>query len=546
MVRRWLKVQSGRAGRVTLATLVCAATMIVALSSGPQVAGASGPHITPVANKATDSAYAVVDAAGGIATYGGAGYSGDTLGVTLNKPIVDAAADPRGGYWMVASDGGIFTFGGAQFYGSTGAMTLNKPIVGMAATPDGAGYWLVASDGGIFSYGDSQFYGSTGAMTLNKPIVGMASTPDGGGYWLVASDGGIFAFGDAAFYGSTGAMALNKPIVGMTTTADGGGYWLVASDGGIFAFGDAAFYGSTGNIALNSPIVSIAPTPDGHGYWMVGADAGIFTFGDANFSGSAQSPLHPPLFPAGFSSPIPNAVAIIADAPGPQAAHQGRLRVAFEGDSLGFYEGEYTLGTNPAYMLDNGAAPGCGINNGAPIHPWNNLSQVYDSSGACALWSSQLQWVTSRFHPDVSILQAGYWEAQDRLFDGQYQTLSDSAYAAFIQSNLQQAVNILHSDGGAVILATSPLFDDGTPGTLVSVYNQEIQAVANANSSFVSVLDVYSILDPTGAYAATVNGVLARTPDGVHLTQAGVTDLITPPLDNMVTSEGQPVYNGAS
>jgi hypothetical protein len=520
--------------------------MIVALWSTPPVAGASSPHITPVATKATDSAYAVVDAAGGIATYGGAGYSGDTLGVALNKPIVGAAADPNGGYWMVASDGGLFTFGGAPFYGSTGGMPLNKPIVGMAPTPDGAGYWLVASDGGIFSYGDAQFYGSTGAMTLNKPIVGMASTTDGGGYWLVASDGGIFSYGDAQFYGSTGAIKLNKPIVGMAATNDGDGYWLVASDGGIFSFGDAPFYGSTGGITLNSPIVSIAATPDGRGYWMAGADAGIFTFGDAAFSGSAQSPLHPPLFPAGFSSPIPNVVAIIADAPGPQAAHQGPLRVAFEGDSLGFYEGEYTLGTNPSYMLDNGAAPGCGINNGAPIHPWNDLSEVYDSPGACTLWASQLQWVTSRFHPDVSFLQAGYWECQDRLFDGQYETLSNSAYAAFIQSNLQEAVNIMHADGGAVILATAPLFDDGTPGTLVNIYNQEVQAVASANSSFVTVLDVYSILDPNGAYDSIVNGVLARTPDGVHLTQAGVADLITPPLDTMVTNVGQPVYGGTS
>ncbi|HUC06089.1 MAG TPA: hypothetical protein VL961_11865, partial [Acidimicrobiales bacterium] len=78
----------------------------------------------------TDSAYGIVDAAGGIMTFGGAGYYGDTLALHLAQPVVGAAADPKGGYWMVASDGGIFTFGGAQYYGSTGAIRLNKPIVG--------------------------------------------------------------------------------------------------------------------------------------------------------------------------------------------------------------------------------------------------------------------------------------------------------------------------------------------------------------------------------------------------------------------------------
>ena len=290
----------------------------------------------------------------------------------------------------------------------------------------------------------------------------------------------------------------------------------------------------------------MAATPDGGGYWMVGSDAGVFNFGDAGFSGSAQSPLHPPLFPAPFSAPIPPVVTIIPDVPGPQANHQGSLRVAFVGDSLGFYEAQYTLATGPNYLIDNGAAPGCGLTNGANLKPWSNPSAVFTDPGACALWAAQLQWVTSRFHPDISVLQAGYWECQDRLYNGQFETLANSDYASFIQSNLSQAVNILHSDGAAVILETSPYFDDGTPNNLVDIYNNILKAVASANSSFVTVLDTGNILDPNGVYQATVNGVLARTSDGVHLTQAGVTDLITPALNQDVANVGPGVYNGSS
>jgi hypothetical protein len=506
-------------------------------------AAAAAPQTPGPENNAS---YAIVDAAGGVMTYGGAGYEGDTLALSLQKPIVGAAADPKGGYWLVASDGGIFTFGGTQFYGSTGSIALNKPIVGMAPTSTGAGYWLVASDGGIFTFGDAQFYGSTGAIALNKPIVGMAPTPSGHGYWLVASDGGIFTFGDAQYYGSTGAIALNKPIVGMAPTSTGAGYWLVASDGGIFTFGDAPFYGSTGALNLNAPIVAMSATPDGQGYWMVGRDAGVFTFGDAQFAGSAQSPLHPPLFPAGFSQTIPPVVAITPDTQGPQAAHQGQLRVAFAGDSLGFYEGEYTYGTNPPYMIDNGAAPGCGFTDGGTLHPWSAPSTIYVDPPACALWAQQVQWLTARFHPDVTVIQLGFWEAQDRLFQGTYTTLGNPSYAAYIQANLQQAVQIAHSDGGAVVLATSPYFADGTPNSLVNDFNNIVHSVITANSSFVSVFDTFGILDPNGAYQTIVNGVLARTPDGVHVTEAGVQEVLDGPLNNIVIPAGNGVYFGSS
>ncbi len=531
--------RTGRRVALGVVAFLAATALVVLAPAGPgsstRTAGAQ-PAPAP-----TDSSYAIVDAAGGVMTFGGAGYAGDTLGVPLQKPIVGGATDPAGGYWLVASDGGIFAFGGAAFYGSTGGIALNKPIVGMAATPDGGGYWLVASDGGIFSFGDAAFDGSTGSIALNKPIVGMAATPDGNGYWLVASDGGIFSFGDAAFDGSTGSMTLNKPIVGMAATPDGGGYWLVASDGGIFTFGDAPFLGSTGSLVLNEPIVGMAATPDGGGYWLVAQDAGLFDYGDAAFAGSAQSPLHPPLFPTPFSNPIPPVVGIMNEAPGPQATHQGGLRVAFAGDSLSLYEGEYVGQTSPPYAVDDGAAAGCGFTNGAPTLPWADPGTPYLSSPACALWASQLQWVVSRFHPDVTVIQTGYWETQDRLFNGSYQSLADPDYESYIEGNLVEAVQIAHSDGGAVILSTSPYFADGTPSNVVDQYNAIVRQVA-ASYPYVSIDDLYSVLDPGGAYASVVDGIVARSSDGVHITAAAVDNLIEPALNQIIANVAGAVY----
>ena len=205
---------------------------------------------------ATNGSYAIVDAAGGVMTFGGAAYDGDTIEVPLAKPIVGGAADPGGGYWLVASDGGIFTFGNAQFWGSTGGIALNKPIVGMAPTPDGGGYWLVASDGGIFSFGDAH------VLRLDRGHRAQQADRRHGGH---AGRQRLLArrlrrrhlrLRRRAVLGSTGGIQLNKPIVGMAATANGGGYWLVASDGGIFTYGDAQFWGSTGGIRLNEPIVA--------------------------------------------------------------------------------------------------------------------------------------------------------------------------------------------------------------------------------------------------------------------------------------------------
>ncbi len=491
------------------------------------------------------SAYAVVDAAGAVITYGGAGFEGDLLETALHAPVVGAAPDGRG-YWLVASDGGVFAFGDARFDGSMGGLPLNRPIVGMTTSPRGEGYWLVASDGGIFAFGDAGFFGSMGGQPLNRPIVGMAATPDGRGYWLVASDGGVFAFGDARFDGSMGGLPLNRPIVGMTTSPDGSGYWLVASDGGLFAFGDARFDGSMGGQPLSAPIVALTASPLGNGYWMVGRDGSVYAFGDAPYEGGASSPLHPPLYPALLSASIPAAVAILPLPTGEQAAHAGPARVAFAGDSLAYFEGFFTAATVPGFVVDNGAMPGCGITDGAEMEEWSAPGSIQTSPAACSEWLAQMQWVVQRFHPDAVVVQLGYWECQPRSWDGSFVDLSDPAYAQDIQSNLTQALATVHADGAHVILATSPYFGDGTPAWAVNDFNSIVSTVAHRDSSFVSVLNVNELLDPGGVYVGSIDGIQTRIADQAHLTQAGVQQFIDPELVPLATSLAKATYDGAS
>jgi hypothetical protein len=201
--------------------------------------------------------------------------------------------------------------------------------------------------------------------------------------------------------------------------------------------------------------------------------------------------------------------------------------------------------TLPPYNIDNGAAAGCGFTNGAPTEPWSKPGTVFFDPGACALWASQLQWLVSRYHPDVTVIQDGYWETQARLFNGRYATLADGDYSAYIESNLQLAAAIGHSNGGAVIMSSSPYFQDGTPHDLVDAFNQLLGEVA-ALDPFVSIDDLYTVLDPGNQYATVVDGIVARGPDGVHITEAAVDYLIEPALNQIIANVADPIYNGTS
>jgi hypothetical protein len=176
---------------------------------------------------------------------------------------------------------------------------------------------------------------------------------------------------------------------------------------------------------------------------------------------------------------------------------------------------------------------------------WSRPGTIFIDPRACAVWSSQLQWLVSRYHPDVTVIQDGYWETQNRLFNGRFATLADADYATFIQSNLAQAAQIAHSDGGAVIMSSSPYFQDGTPHNLVDAFNQLLGGVA-AQDPFVSIDDLYTVLDPSNQYATVVDGIVARGSDGVHITQDAVDYLIEPALNQIIANVADPVYNGNS
>ena len=50
------------------------------------------------------------------------------------------------------------------------------------------------------------------------------------------------------------------------------------------------------------------------------------------------------------------------------------------------------------------------------------------------------------------------------------------------------------------------------------------------------------MLDPGGGYASVVDGIAARTSDGVHITEAAVDNLIEPALNQIIANVAGAVY----
>jgi lysophospholipase L1-like esterase len=471
--------------------------------------------------------YGVVSTSGVVATFGGAGFHGDRTTALNSSVVAITATSDAEGYWLVTSAGEVLSYGDAVSYGSAHETSASGPIVSMAATHDGKGYWLVSSSGQVFSFGDAVSYAAKTGQTVSGSIVGMAVTSDGAGYWLVTSAGEVLSYGDAVSYGSAHETSASGPIVSMAATHDGKGYWLVSSSGQVFSFGDAVSYAAKTGQTVSGSIVGMAVTSDGAGYILVASDGGVFAFGDASSKGSDVNPAESPNEPSDFTDDDPPVVGVVYLASGHQASTTGSVKVTYFGDSLAWLNEIYSdtvAGTYDESVAD-AATPGCGIAGDEELT--TSASGNIDPPAACSDWYQRLAQALASEHPDVVVVELGYWESQSHLWDGKWATLTDDpAYAAAVRSNLASVIALIRSEGAVPVLLTSPYYGDGTSNVQVDAWNSILKSTARASG--VTVLNLNSVLDPTGSFETIVNGIDTRTSDGVHLTMAGVTKVIDP------------------
>lgn len=215
------------------------------------------------------------------------------------------------------------------------------------------------------------------------------------------------------------------------------------------------------------------------------------------------------------------------------------LRIDVFGDSIAWTLMRY-LPKTPGLTFTDHTALGCGIVQGGPYRYFGDIS---DQRPVCDAWPRTWAAQIAADRPDVALLLVGRWETMDRMHDGQWMHLGDSAFDTYISAQLGKAFAVLGRTGAQVVAATEPynrrgeksdgsLFPEDQP-VRVDRWNSLLRQAA-ANHPAIDILDLNRKLCPDGVYTQDVEGLRVRS-DGVHLTPGGVSWL-TPWLVNSLRS----------
>ena len=206
------------------------------------------------------------------------------------------------------------------------------------------------------------------------------------------------------------------------------------------------------------------------------------------------------------------------------------IRVLVEGDSLAYTlaKGLGELGQKYHYQSFNLGSVGCGIAVGGPFRDDRGLNHP---PAKCEHWPADRKADVHTYDPDVVILLTGCWEVLDRVHNGQWMHIGEPAYDNYLSQQMDLAIKTLSSGGAKVLLLTTPCFapqeePDGSTWPFddparVAGYNQLLREAAARHRGVAGVADLDAAFCPTGSYSATANGVVVRTADGIHISEAG-------------------------
>ena len=194
------------------------------------------------------------------------------------------------------------------------------------------------------------------------------------------------------------------------------------------------------------------------------------------------------------------------------------------GDSMAFTAG---LGLAPhaagyGFVLANEGINGCGVVRPGPYRYFGAQREMEER---CVAWPDAWTAALGRSQPAMVAIVVGRWELMDRVYEGRWTNLFDPTFAAYVEAELEGAVQLMQSGGARVVLFTTPyyrrglqpdgsLFPEDDPAR-VDVMNGIIRRVGERLG--VAVVDVGGRLSPEGRYTRDVDGVRVRS-DGVHLT----------------------------
>ncbi len=144
----------------------------------------------------------------------------------------------------------------------------------------------------------------------------------------------------------------------------------------------------------------------------------------------------------------------------------------------------------------------------------------------CQAWTTAwTDWVT-QLQPNVVVLLAGGGEILDRLYRGHMTNILHPTFAAYVERQLEKAVQIATAKGALMVFMTKPCQStgeqpDGAPwpqdsAARQAAYNDLLRKVAARHPDQVYVQDLNSYVCPGGTYTEDLDGVPVRQSDGSH------------------------------
>ncbi|MCV6968592.1 acyltransferase family protein [Mycobacterium bohemicum] len=229
----------------------------------------------------------------------------------------------------------------------------------------------------------------------------------------------------------------------------------------------------------------------------------------------------------------PGVSAVAAVSPSPPGGSRPAPRdpnrpftVSVFGDSIGWTWMHY-LPPTPGFAFLDHTVIGCSLVRGTP---YRYIGQTLEQRSECDGWPIRWAAQVAQDQPDVALLIIGRWETVDRVNEGQWTHIGDPTFDAYLNGELERALNIVGSTGVRVVVATVPysrggekpdgrLYPEDQPER-VNLWNTMLRKTA-AHHPNVQLLDLNKKLCPDGVYTAKVDGIKVRS-DGVHLTPEGV------------------------
>jgi peptidoglycan/LPS O-acetylase OafA/YrhL len=199
--------------------------------------------------------------------------------------------------------------------------------------------------------------------------------------------------------------------------------------------------------------------------------------------------------------------------------------------------------------LDN-AVLGCDLD---PTLQVRLSGQVGIATPGCKDWPFAWDADVARTRPEVVGLLLGRWEVADHLYDGQWTHVGQPLWDDHIETEMEEGVRILSASGAKVVLFTMPYIDPASESAAgvpfpenqparVRAFNRDIRVVAARMAPVATLIDLNRFLDPDGVFTTTIDGVVVRWSDGIHISIAGGV-LMQPKIDPTVARLGLQVEN---